>query len=108
MKSLTCPKCLKVMESVTQMGVELDQCGNCNGVWLDRGEWTQMTRGRGKDAVTFQVVNTKPIPDFRCPRCQAVMEEGHHHAHDDFAIDQCPSCQGCFLDRGELFRLLAR
>ncbi len=108
MKSLTCPKCLKVMEAITQMGVELDQCGNCNGVWLDRGEWTQMTRGRGKDAVTFHVVNAKPIPDFQCPRCQTALEEGHHHAYDDFAIDQCPSCQGCFLDRGELFRLLAR
>lgn len=108
MKSLLCPNCRLEMEAIAQFGVELDQCGHCNGVWLDEGEWTQMTRGRGKDAVVFEVVNCRPRPEYRCPRCKSEMEEGHHEAHADFAIDQCPRCRGRFLDRGELFRLLAR
>jgi Zn-finger nucleic acid-binding protein len=95
------------MEIFTQMGVEIDQCGNCGGVWMDQGEWTKMTRGRGKDAVKLHVVN-RTVADLPCPRCGNVLEMGSHSEHTDFLIDYCAHCQGCFFDRGELARLLAR
>ena len=95
------------MEKFTQMGVEVDQCGNCGGVWLDRDEWASITRGRGKDAVRLTVVN-RTVADLPCPRCGKVLETGHHHAHLDFWIEFCAHCQGCYFDRGELARLLAR
>ncbi len=35
---LTCPKCQGVMRSYERNGVTLDQCSECRGIFLDRGE----------------------------------------------------------------------
>ena len=36
--SLTCPKCGGEMRSYERNGVTIDQCTECRGVFLDRGE----------------------------------------------------------------------
>lgn len=36
--SLVCPKCKGAMSSYERNGVTLDQCGDCRGLFLDRGE----------------------------------------------------------------------
>lgn len=38
MSTLTCPKCHGEMRSYERNGVTLDQCGECRGIFLDRGE----------------------------------------------------------------------
>lgn len=38
MESLTCPKCHGLMRTYERSGVTVDQCGDCRGVFLDRGE----------------------------------------------------------------------
>ncbi|RZU20364.1 hypothetical protein EV645_2596 [Kribbella rubisoli] len=38
MESLTCPKCRGEMRSYERNGVTVDQCGECRGIFLDRGE----------------------------------------------------------------------
>jgi uncharacterized protein len=35
---LTCPKCRGEMRQYERSGVIVDQCGECRGVFLDRGE----------------------------------------------------------------------
>ncbi len=35
---LTCPKCQGAMRSYERSGVTLDQCTECRGIFLDRGE----------------------------------------------------------------------
>lgn len=35
---LTCPKCRGVMRSYERNGVTVDQCAECRGLFLDRGE----------------------------------------------------------------------
>lgn len=36
--SLTCPKCHGEMRQYERSGVTIDQCGECRGIFLDRGE----------------------------------------------------------------------
>ena len=36
--SLSCPNCSTSMTLKNRLGVEIDQCPRCKGVWLDRGE----------------------------------------------------------------------
>jgi len=36
--SLACPKCRGTMESYERNGVTVDQCVDCRGLFLDRGE----------------------------------------------------------------------
>jgi Zn-finger nucleic acid-binding protein len=38
MEGLICPKCHGVMRSYERSGVTVDQCTECRGVFLDRGE----------------------------------------------------------------------
>lgn len=38
MTVLTCPKCQAEMRSYERNGVTIDQCGDCRGIFLDRGE----------------------------------------------------------------------
>jgi Zn-finger nucleic acid-binding protein len=38
MESLTCPKCQGTMRSYERSGVTIDQCTDCRGIFLDRGE----------------------------------------------------------------------
>ncbi|MGY1744352.1 TFIIB-type zinc ribbon-containing protein [Blastococcus sp. SYSU D00695] len=35
---LTCPKCHGAMRTYERNGVHVDQCGDCRGIFLDRGE----------------------------------------------------------------------
>jgi uncharacterized protein len=35
---LTCPKCQGAMRSYERSGVTVDQCSECRGIFLDRGE----------------------------------------------------------------------
>jgi Zn-finger nucleic acid-binding protein len=37
-QSLTCPKCGGEMRSYERNGVTVDQCNECRGIFLDRGE----------------------------------------------------------------------
>jgi Zn-finger nucleic acid-binding protein len=35
---MTCPKCRGEMRNYERSGVTIDQCGECRGIFLDRGE----------------------------------------------------------------------
>jgi Zn-finger nucleic acid-binding protein len=38
METLTCPKCQGSMRTYERSGVTVDQCSECRGIFLDRGE----------------------------------------------------------------------
>jgi len=38
MSAMTCPKCRGEMHSYERNGVTVDQCADCRGIFLDRGE----------------------------------------------------------------------
>ena len=38
MTPLTCPKCHGAMRAYERSGVHVDQCSECRGIFLDRGE----------------------------------------------------------------------
>ncbi len=37
-QEMLCPKCRGVMRSYERSGVTIEQCGDCRGIFLDRGE----------------------------------------------------------------------
>lgn len=43
------------------------------------------------------------IAELSCPKCKAAMRT---YERNGIVIDQCTSCYGIFLDRGELERLI--
>jgi Zn-finger nucleic acid-binding protein len=44
---MTCPKCQGEMRSYERNGVQVDQCADCRGLFLDRGELERLTEAEG-------------------------------------------------------------
>lgn len=42
--TLVCPKCRGAMRTYTRSGVQIEQCDNCRGIFLDYGELEALTR----------------------------------------------------------------
>ena len=46
-QALTCPKCGGEMRSYERNGVVVDQCTECRGIFLDRGELERLVDAEG-------------------------------------------------------------
>lgn len=44
---MTCPKCQGEMRSYERNGVHVDQCADCRGLFLDRGELERLVEAEG-------------------------------------------------------------
>jgi Zn-finger nucleic acid-binding protein len=40
---MKCPKCGTLLNEVTKVGISIDVCDRCLGVWLERGELEKIT-----------------------------------------------------------------
>src|SRR5690242_3126430 len=47
---LTCPKCHGPMRSYERSGIVVDQCAECRGVFLDRGELEKLIDAESREA----------------------------------------------------------
>lgn len=63
MSELTCPKCHGAMRTYERSGVHVDQCGECRGIFLDRGELERLIDG--EQAWAAQVA--PPAPAYQPP-----------------------------------------
>jgi uncharacterized protein len=48
MQVLTCPKCRGQMHQYERNGVVIDQCDDCRGIFLDRGELERLAEAEGR------------------------------------------------------------
>lgn len=87
---LTCPKCQAAMRTYERNGIQIDQCTECRGVFLDRGElellldaesaYTQAgDPGRGTPA--YPAV-PGPTPSANQPYDYGRDRSGHHGESD--------------------------
>lgn len=47
--AMTCPRCGSTLQERMEHGVSVDECPNCGGVWLDKGELEALA-GREHDS----------------------------------------------------------
>jgi Zn-finger nucleic acid-binding protein len=69
---MTCPKCRGEMRQYERSGVTVDQCGECRGIFLDRGEleklfeaeanWNQQHSGPAQQQAPAQQGGYAPPP----------------------------------------------
>ena len=113
---MDCPVCHKAMEQIVISGVELDYCRDgCGGLWFDNFELKQLDEedeGGGEllDEILGQslVDDTMRAEKLTCPRCNNVKMRRHKYNYtSDIHIDQCYSCNGIWLDKGELAAIRA-
>jgi Zn-finger nucleic acid-binding protein len=64
--TLTCPKCHGAMRTYERSGVTVDQCGECRGIFLDRGELEKLVDAEN----AWHGRSTQPAPSHQAPPYQ--------------------------------------
>ncbi|HEX7187051.1 MAG TPA: zf-TFIIB domain-containing protein [Actinomycetes bacterium] len=80
---LTCPKCQAPMRSYERSGVTVDQCTECRGIFLDRGELERLvdadTRFHGSDG---------PAPSPPSPQPQQYQQQPQQYQQPQYQQPQ--------------------
>jgi Zn-finger nucleic acid-binding protein len=75
---LTCPKCTGQMRAYERNGVTVDQCADCRGIFLDRGELERLIDA--EDAY-YQPPTSAPTYPPMDPRGAGQRGRGHDRGH---------------------------
>jgi Zn-finger nucleic acid-binding protein len=103
---LTCPKCQASLTAVRLLGVDVDQCPRCAGIWLDEPELDQV-EDTALDVDEWKgtlVFATNPT-SLACPRCSSSMKRFQYRLFD-LELECCAHLHGYWLDAGEEQRIL--
>lgn len=88
----------------------LDFCyGGCGGIWFDPQE---LERVNARAATTLHTIWSVPTTNVKlteprmCPRCpDQLLDRKWFSDQEKVEIDQCPKCNGIWLDVGEFSRI---
>ena len=77
---LLCPKCQAPMRSLERSGVTLERCGECGGIFLDRGEMERLAEAElggasPSSGAATAAAETAPASQGGAPSSQALMGE---------------------------------
>jgi Zn-finger nucleic acid-binding protein len=106
---MNCPSCGTAMTEVDAGGVKVQACkGGCGGLWFD--EWTlgkvdQPDQSAGESLLNIPQnasLNVDQSQKRKCPRDATPMMRHFYSVKRDVVVDECPQCEGIFLDPGEL------
>jgi Zn-finger nucleic acid-binding protein len=84
MESLTCPKCQGAMRTYERSGVTIDQCTECRGIFLDRGELERLIDADARfHAESAPAAPAPPPPVHQQPRGYEQQRGYDSHHYDD-------------------------
>ncbi|GHD37344.1 zf-TFIIB domain-containing protein [Streptomyces galbus] len=80
---MQCPKCHAAMHTYNRNGVQIEQCSNCRGIFLDYGELEALTRLESQWAPAAPPAPPAPqaYPAPPAPAWGAPQHGGHHGGH---------------------------
>ena len=84
---LTCPKCRGAMRTYERNGIHIDQCTECRGVFLDRGELDLLIDA---EAASTQAARQGPAAPTPGPPSQTSQpagygwDQGRHHGTPEY------------------------
>jgi len=107
---MKCPACKNPLREKDAGGITLDVCyGGCGGIWFDARELEGVN---ARAATTLHTIWQVPSPNAKlneprmCPRCpEQLLDCKWFSDLKQVEIDQCPKCNGIWLDAGEFTRI---
>jgi uncharacterized protein len=91
---MTCPKCQGQMRQYERNGVTVDQCGECRGIFLDRGELERLVDAENawhnprQDGARPPAAPAQPQPQYQQPQYQQPHSEQQRYR--DYDSDEYP------------------
>ena len=93
-----CPRCFSALRhEIIRKGiwkVEIDRCGSCSGIFLDKGELMTLTGNRPLHHLTTKHLGIDSDSELLCPSCGSLMDDEHAEGVE---IDVCLQCNGVWL-----------
>jgi Zn-finger nucleic acid-binding protein len=87
------------------MGIEVDKCRSCSGMWLDLIEIDELEdKAFADDALKGQAIYRTAPSTLKCPKCSKPMKKFNYKLYD-LELDYCEE-HGFWLDKGEEERVL--
>jgi Zn-finger nucleic acid-binding protein len=104
---LACPNDGTTLTTISVENVPVDSCGKCGGYWLQRGELELLGEHHGAHLEPITVGDIAIVDSRRkCPQDSTQLRQHEFAEHSHVTIDQCPTCQGIWLDKTELSTIL--
>ncbi|MEN9578579.1 MAG: hypothetical protein RJA70_1588 [Pseudomonadota bacterium] len=113
--ALHCPRDKTLLETIKYEGnIEVDRCGECRGMWLDKGELEAIqhsavhAHNEHLERLPDHIVDNIDVSDpdlsapICCPKCGAEMEAREYAFCSRIIIDTCVEGCGVWLDPGEI------
>ena len=110
---MKCPACDRALTEKQIGSVSVRVCqGGCGGIWFDNFEVEQVDQDT--EAVSELLLHVQRddaiVVDYQrprhCPRCETVrLKRVLLSPGSQVQIDECPGCDGCWLDERELVKL---
>ena len=107
---MNCPACGTAMTEVAAGSVKVQACkGGCGGLWFDEwvlGKVDEPAQSAGETLLHIEQnpnITVDPSQRYKCPRDPDIVMMRHFWSvKRDVTVDECPKCEGIFLDPGEL------
>lgn len=107
-----CPDCKIDLRTENLMGIDLDVCPDCAGIYFDDGEMMRL-KDLGGDAMSDLDDMVLPDEDASieedlgaskrmCPKCHEQMHGYNYLYTSKVRLDGCPTCGGTWVEHGEL------
>lgn len=111
---MDCPKCIGKLDknlfgTFESKPFHVDHCFLCGGWWFDKGELAmayslnhaivKVADDEAEPTKTYDHMNEK---EALCPRCRVPMVKMPSFRDARIKTDECPNCQGVWLDKEEL------
>lgn len=104
MSNLVCPKCHGPMRSYERSGVHVDQCTDCRGIFLDRGELEHLIdaetafAARAAPPQPAAPLPPAPEPGFGMPQRGWDRDWSHDDSHDGYGRGRPRKRRKSFLE----------
>jgi Zn-finger nucleic acid-binding protein len=118
MQAMKCPRDgSDLTAKIYEAKIEVDECGSCQGTWLDKGELEaiqatverdyskELSRAPNVVRDSAEAVAQEKRGPIACPKCNAEMDVRPYGMGSQVVIDVCPAGCGLWLDKGELAAL---
>ncbi len=112
-----CPRCEKPLQAVMIAGIDLEECRDCGGIWLDAASFEQICADREmqEKAAIYPAPPRSPAPEgtagrpqryyVPCPVCGELMNRKNFADCSGIVVDVCKA-HGLWLDRLELQQIV--
>ena len=94
-----CPVCSqRSLKEVPVLGVKVDRCKQCGGVWYDKGEFEKLVQVSIKG---LKPTSNAPVSSRCCPHDRSALVQ-MTYPQTMVKVDLCTECEGLWLDKDEI------